>query len=47
MTAFRRRGFVSSVFQPGDLQAAVAAVEAFIGPPHFRSSKVSLELVQH
>jgi hypothetical protein len=31
MTAFHGRGFLSSVFQPGDLQAAVAAVEAFIG----------------
>jgi len=31
MTAFHGRGFFSSVFQPGDLQAAVAAVEAFIG----------------
>jgi hypothetical protein len=31
MTAFHGRGFFSSVFQPGDLQAAVAAVEAFVG----------------
>ncbi len=31
MTAFHGRGFFSSVFQPGDLQAAVAAAEAFIG----------------
>jgi hypothetical protein len=31
MTAFHGRGFFSTVFQPGDLQAAVAAVEAFIG----------------
>jgi hypothetical protein len=31
MTAFHGRGFFSSVFQPGDLQAAVAAVEAFFG----------------
>jgi hypothetical protein len=31
MTAFHGRGFFSSVFQPGGLQAAVAAVEAFIG----------------
>jgi uncharacterized protein YjbI with pentapeptide repeats len=31
MTAFHGRGFFSSVFQPGDVQAAVAAVEAFIG----------------
>jgi uncharacterized protein YjbI with pentapeptide repeats len=31
MTAFHGRGFFSSIFQPGDLQAAVAAVEAFIG----------------
>jgi uncharacterized protein YjbI with pentapeptide repeats len=31
MTAFHGRGFFSAVFQPGDLQAAVAAVEAFIG----------------
>jgi hypothetical protein len=30
-TAFHGRGFFSSVLQPGDLQAAVAAVEAFIG----------------
>ena len=28
---FHGRGFFSAVFQPGDLQAAVAAVEAFIG----------------
>jgi hypothetical protein len=31
MTAFHGRGFFSIAFQPGDLQAAVAAVEAFIG----------------
>jgi uncharacterized protein YjbI with pentapeptide repeats len=31
MTAFHGRGFFSAVFQPGDLQAAAAAVEAFIG----------------
>jgi hypothetical protein len=31
MTAFHGRGFFSAVFQPGDLQAAVAAVEAFFG----------------
>ena len=31
MTAFHGRGFFSAVFQPGDLQAAVAAAEAFIG----------------
>jgi uncharacterized protein YjbI with pentapeptide repeats len=31
VTAFHGRGFFSSVFQPGDLQAAVAAVEAFLG----------------
>jgi len=31
MTAFHGRGFFSAVFQPGDLQAAIAAVEAFIG----------------
>jgi Pentapeptide repeats (8 copies) len=31
MTAFHGRGFFTAVFQPGDLQAAVAAVEAFIG----------------
>jgi hypothetical protein len=31
MTAFHGRGFFSAVFQPGDLQAAVAAMEAFIG----------------
>jgi hypothetical protein len=31
MTAFHGRGFFSTAFQPGDLQAAVAAVEAFIG----------------
>jgi hypothetical protein len=31
MTAFHGRGFFSAVFQPGDLQAAVAAVVAFIG----------------
>jgi hypothetical protein len=31
MTAFHGRGFFSSVFQPGAIQAAVAAVEAFIG----------------
>jgi hypothetical protein len=31
MTAFHGRGFFSAVFQPGDVQAAVAAVEAFIG----------------
>jgi uncharacterized protein YjbI with pentapeptide repeats len=31
MTAFHGRGFFSSVFQPGDIQAAVAAAEAFIG----------------
>jgi hypothetical protein len=30
ITAFHERGFFSSMFQPGDLQAAVA-VEAFIG----------------
>jgi uncharacterized protein YjbI with pentapeptide repeats len=31
MTAFHGRGFFAAVFQPGDLQAAVAAIEAFIG----------------
>lgn len=31
MTAFHGRGFFAAVFQPGDLQAAVAAVEAFVG----------------
>jgi hypothetical protein len=31
MTAFHGRGFFSAVFKPGDLQAAIAAVEAFIG----------------
>jgi hypothetical protein len=31
MTAFHGRGFFAAVFQPGDLQAAVAAGEAFIG----------------
>jgi uncharacterized protein YjbI with pentapeptide repeats len=31
MTAFHGRGFFAAVFQPGDVQAAVAAVEAFIG----------------
>jgi hypothetical protein len=31
MTAFHGRGFFSAVFQPGDVQAAVAAGEAFIG----------------
>jgi hypothetical protein len=31
MTAFHGRGFFSSVFQPGDPQAAVAAAEALIG----------------
>jgi hypothetical protein len=31
MTAFHGRGFFSSVFQPGDPQAAVAEAEAFIG----------------
>jgi hypothetical protein len=31
MTAFHGCGFFSAVFQPGDLQAAVAAIEAFIG----------------
>jgi uncharacterized protein YjbI with pentapeptide repeats len=31
MTAFHGRGFFQTAFQPGDLQAAVAAVEAFIG----------------
>jgi hypothetical protein len=31
MTAFHGRGFFAAVYQPGDLQAAVAAVEAFIG----------------
>src|SRR5260221_2663754 len=31
MTAFHGRGFFSTVFQPGDLQAAGAAAEAFIG----------------
>jgi hypothetical protein len=31
MTAFHGRGFFSMAFQPGDLQAAVAAVEAFVG----------------
>jgi hypothetical protein len=30
MTAFHGRAFFSSAFQPGDLQAAMAAVEAFI-----------------
>ena len=31
MAAFHGRGFFQTAFQPGDLQAAVAAVEAFIG----------------
>jgi uncharacterized protein YjbI with pentapeptide repeats len=31
MTAFHGRGFFSTVFQPSDLQAGVAAVEAFVG----------------
>jgi hypothetical protein len=31
VTAFHGRGFFSAVFQPGDLVAAVAAAEAFIG----------------
>lgn len=31
MTAFHGRGFFSAVFQPGDLLAAIAAIEAFIG----------------
>jgi uncharacterized protein YjbI with pentapeptide repeats len=31
MTAFHGRGFFAAVFQPSDPQAAVAAVEAFIG----------------
>jgi len=31
MTAFHGRGFFQTAFQPGDIQAAVAAVEAFIG----------------
>jgi hypothetical protein len=31
MTAFHGRGFFAAVFQPGDLQAVVAAAEAFIG----------------
>jgi hypothetical protein len=31
MAAFHGRGFVSTVFQPGDIQAVIAAVEAFIG----------------
>jgi uncharacterized protein YjbI with pentapeptide repeats len=31
MTAFHGRGFFSAVFQPGDVQAAVAAGEALIG----------------
>jgi uncharacterized protein YjbI with pentapeptide repeats len=31
MTAFHGRGFFQSAFHPGDLQAAVAAIEAFIG----------------
>jgi hypothetical protein len=31
MTAFHGRGFFQTAFQPGDLQAAVAAIEAFIG----------------
>jgi hypothetical protein len=31
MTAFHGRGFFAAAFKPGDLVAAVAAVEAFIG----------------
>jgi hypothetical protein len=31
LTAFHGPGFFVAVFQPGDLQAAVAVVEAFIG----------------
>jgi uncharacterized protein YjbI with pentapeptide repeats len=31
MTAFHGRGFFAAAFQPGDPQAAVAAVEAFVG----------------
>jgi hypothetical protein len=31
MTAFHRRGFLATVFQPNDAQAAVAAVEALSG----------------
>jgi hypothetical protein len=31
VTSFHGHGFFSSVFQPGGLQAAVAAVEASIG----------------
>jgi uncharacterized protein YjbI with pentapeptide repeats len=31
MTAFHGRGFFAAVFKPGDLQAAVAAIEAFVG----------------
>jgi hypothetical protein len=30
-TAFHWRGFFQTAFQPGDLQAAGAAIEAFIG----------------
>lgn len=31
MTAFHGRGFISDVFKPGDPQALVAAIEAFVG----------------
>jgi hypothetical protein len=31
LTAFHGRGFFSSAFQPGDPQAALAAIEAVIG----------------
>jgi hypothetical protein len=31
VTAFHGRGFFGSAFQPGDPQAAIAAVEALIG----------------
>jgi hypothetical protein len=31
MTSFHGRGFFPAVFQPGDVTAAVAAAEAFVG----------------
>jgi hypothetical protein len=31
LTAFHGRGFFAVVFQPGDLQAEVVVIEAFIG----------------
>jgi hypothetical protein len=31
MTAFHGRGFFQTAFQPGDFQAAVAAIEALLG----------------